>query len=179
MAVAEYECKFTTQYAKGQWGWDDCDYIYNWAKENSMTFRFHALIWNIYNPQWLQNNEGGSGATYLRTQMRIHIEEAMNRYPNVQYWDVVNEAIKDDLSSGTCSTCNIYKQYAKQGNDGWQEDRWYDINKAGGNYVKEAFEIASSVNSNVKLFYNDYNILSGGSHWNEKKSTAEYQLDEI
>lgn len=108
--------------------------------------------------------------------MRTHIQTAFAKYPNVKYWDVVNEAILDTLPSGTCYGCKVYKEAAEQGSDGWFANRWMDINSAGGDYVKEAFIMASQyAPSGAKLFYNDYSIISS-SNWMSDKADAVYYM---
>ena len=65
----------------------------------------------------------------------------MSRYGSAPYaWDVVNKAVNDNLSDGL-----------------FKHNVWYpDL----PDYVDFAFKTAREANSDVKLFYNDYNIAS-------------------
>jgi endo-1,4-beta-xylanase len=66
----------------------------------------------------------------------------MNRYKDVIFcWDVVNEALSDTEGE-------IYRTTS----------RWYQI--CGKDFIANAFRIARSVNPDVKLIYNDYNLVN-------------------
>eukprot|EP01084_Bolivina_argentea_P276084 470991_1 len=141
----------------------DCDYVYNQAVLNNQTFRGHNLCWGQYNPKWLVN--GNYNASQLKSILKNHIITVMNHY-KTKYnelfyaWDVVNEAINDPpyLNESAIFKTNV----------------WYPTLP---NYVELAFEYAHSVanGSNVKLFYNDFNITMDTGYTGQK-ADAVYKL---
>ena len=61
IAVAEYECKMNIiRPTRNSWNFDRCVYAFEYAIENNMEFRGHALVWGATNkvpnivPGWLK-----------------------------------------------------------------------------------------------------------------------------
>jgi endo-1,4-beta-xylanase len=68
--------------------------------------------------------------------MNAHIDALMTHYPNIPYWDVVNEAIDDGAM--------------------WRSTFWHDT--IGDDFIDLAFQRARAADPDAKLFYNDYNV---------------------
>ena len=134
----------------------ECDYMHNFAVSKNMTFRGHNLCWGNSNPSWLLN--GNYTPSQLQTILQTHITTVVEHYPGkkIYCWDVVNEAVSDNPSKNGLYKNNI----------------WYP---AIPNYVDLAFQYTKSANSQVKLFYNDYNILLS-TGWMQQKSDAVYNM---
>ena len=146
--------------------WSGCDYIYNLARDNDLELSMHTMIWGQYIPDWL--NDGGYSASEIQIILIEFVTAFVNRYVNfdityatnsINKWDVVNEAILDvpNLSTG-----NIYKQ-----------NLFY--NMLGSSYIGISFLAARHANSDIKLFYNDYNIIMT-STWMQNKADAVYGM---
>jgi endo-1,4-beta-xylanase len=87
--------------------------------------------------------------------MKNHITNLMTHFKGKCYaWDVVNEALADDGTYRTSSP-------------------WYST--IGPAYIPIAFATAASVDSSVKLYYNDYGIDFAGS----KATGAQNLIDTI
>jgi endo-1,4-beta-xylanase len=122
--------------------WKDADAIAEFAEENNLMMRGHALVWHQQTGGWIFENENGENVTKseLLQRMKNHIDSVVPRYSEHIYaWDVVNEAVADD-------TTMVYR-----------ESKWLEI--AGKDFLVKAFEYAKEADPNVKLFYNDYNAI--------------------
>lgn len=123
--------------------WEQADKIANFARENGLKLRGHALIWHQQHPKWFFKDQNGDRITKdtLYARMRSHIHTVMERYKDVVYaWDVVNEAVAD-------STHKVYRESSP----------FYQI--AGKEYILKAFEFAKEADPDALLFYNDYNAV--------------------
>ena len=113
------------------------DRIVEFARENGMKVRGHALVWHSQNAGWL---DGPEAPDWTRDElievMREHIFEVAGRYKDdIFAWDVVNEA----LDGGN-----------------YRASFWY--NTIGPEYIAMAFRFAHEAAPNARLYYNDYGI---------------------
>lgn len=127
---------------KDRFNWEEADAIAEFAKENDLKMRGHALVWHQQTGDWIFEAEDGGkvGKEELLIRMKSHIDSVVTRYSDIIYaWDVVNEAIDDNP--------NNFLRYSE----------WYEI--AGEDFIIKAFEYAREADPDVKLFYNDYNAI--------------------
>jgi len=123
--------------------WASADRIVEFAKANNMTMRGHTLVWHSQTPAAFFNDDKGNPLTkdQLFARLKVYMTAVMNRYKDVTFcWDVVNEAISD-----------------KEGETYRTESPWYKA--CGKDYLAFAFRTARSINPNIKLVYNDYNLV--------------------
>ena len=124
--------------------WSGADRMVEFAKENNMIIRGHTLVWHSQTPATFFTDDEGNQLTkeQLYKRMEDYMSAVMNHFKDIAFcWDVVNEALSDDDSS-------IYRTRSK----------WYEI--CGKDYIAQAFRTAHKVNPNVKLIYNDYNLVN-------------------
>lgn len=127
---------------KDRFNWAPADALANFARENDLMMRGHALVWHQQAGDWIFKADDGGQVSKeeLYARMKTHIDSVVTRYKDVIYaWDVVNEAIDDDASEFL------------------RKSEWYEI--AGEEFIPKAFEYARAADPNVKLFYNDYNAI--------------------
>ncbi len=138
--TAENEMKFSSlQPSEGNFNYGTADQMVEFAVNNGMQVRGHALVWHRQTPSWVF--EGSSGEVLAR--MENHIQAVMQHFQGkVQVWDVVNEAIMND---GSYRTAN-----EEEG----QQSGWYGA--LGEGYIAEAFHAAREADPTAELFYNDY-----------------------
>lgn len=145
--TTENEMKFEAlQPAEHQFSFATADAMLAFAREHGMVTRGHALVWHRQTPDWVFHQPDGSrvSAEQLQERMKAHITTVMQHFEGqVDYWDVVNEAISDDGSLRT----------DKEVKDD-QKSLWYGI--LGENYIENAFRIARAAAPDAKLYYNDY-----------------------
>ena len=142
----ENEMKFVSlQPTEGQFTYGPADRIVQYAQQNGMKVRGHALVWHSQNPDWLWQAPGGGTVSKqtLLGRMKAHIDAVVKHYRGKVYcWDVVNEAVMND---GHLRGPNEP--------DG-QKSRWLEI--IGEEYIAEAFRYAHEADPDAKLFYNDF-----------------------
>ncbi|MEL6231584.1 MAG: endo-1,4-beta-xylanase [Cyanobacteria bacterium J06627_3] len=134
--TAEYEMKFKfMQPQQGKFNFRDSDDLMNFAKQNDMDLRGHALVWHIDNPEWLE--KGNFSRQQLLNILETHIKTVVGRYKGqIKVWDVVNEVVDD--------------------NGNLRNSFW--LQKIGPEYIELAFKWAHEADPDAKLLYNDYRI---------------------
>lgn len=145
--TTENAMKFESlQNEEGIFTFETADKMVNFALENGMGVRGHALVWHRQSPSWLFANADGVATSKeeLLNKMKNHIAQVVGHFKGRIYaWDVVNEAIMDDGSLRTGD---------EAADD--QKSAWYGI--TGDAYIAEAFKAAHAADPEAKLFYNDY-----------------------
>lgn len=124
--------------SKDTYSFEEADQIVDFAIENDMDIRGHALVWHIENPDWLE--DGDWTRDELLAILEDHIKTVVGHYKGKVYaWDVVNEVVE------------------------WNDYRhtlWYDV--IGPEYIEYAFRWAHEADPDAKLFINDYQIEEQG-----------------
>lgn len=123
--------------------WSDGDAIVAYAKANGLRVHGHALVWHSSIPGWLTNFAGTDEEfsklieNYIK-QTVAHFAEEKDSLGNsvVASWDVLNEYF-----DGTSVRSSLFSQ------------------RMGADFHKKLFQWAREANSDVKLFYNDYNVI--------------------
>ena len=145
--TTENEMKFEAlQPQLNQFTFEVADAMLDFARNNDMATRGHALIWHRQTPDWVFQDADGEPVSeeVLRQRMNHHISTVMKHFGRrVDVWDVVNEAVMDD---------GRLRTFQEEGDD--QKSRWFDI--LGEAYIEDAFRFAHQANPDAKLFYNDY-----------------------
>lgn len=115
--------------------WAAHDRAYNHAKTNGFKFKYHTLVWGSQEPTWL----GSLTQTQQKTELEEFMQAVANRYPDIDYIDVVNEALHAPSS--------IRQALGGDGVTGWDWVVW-------------SFRKAREYFPNAKLHINDYGIIS-------------------
>ncbi len=144
------------------------DRMVEWAQKAGLQVRGHVLVWDAYMTQWFFHEDYDvkkpiADRETLMKRMQSYIEDVMThfetKFPGVVYcWDVVNEAIGDNVSEFTPSDARHLRTM-----------RSGSINPfyayVGPDYVELAFRYAHEtkmkLGADIKLFYNDYNLFFG------------------
>lgn len=141
----------------GKWGsvesmrdvmdWSALDAAYQLAKDNGFPFRFHVLVWGNQQPSWIE--------TLPADEQLAEIEEwfmlVAERYPDIDYLEVVNEPLHDPPSQAGNGGGNYIDALGGSGASGWD-------------WVLTAFRMARQHFPTAKLMLNDFNILSSTSN---------------
>jgi endo-1,4-beta-xylanase len=149
----------------GKWGsvegvrdnmnWTGLDAAYALAKDNDFPFHFHVLIWGAQQPGWI-DDDTLTTADQLE-EITEWFQEVANRYPNIDYLEVVNEPLPGhNPPDGTSGRANYKEALGGDGTTGWD-------------WVVNAFQMARDIfPAETQLMINDFGILSSTS------STAQY-----
>lgn len=145
--TAENDMKMANMFTgPNTYDFSDGDVIVNYAKNNGMRVFGHALVWHSSIPNWLQNYAGTD--IEFEAQVEGYIKATVSHFSQiknssgvsvVEGWDVVNEAFTTEASGA------VFR------------------NRIGKDYLEKCFKWAREADSNVKLFYNDYNLESQNS----------------
>jgi endo-1,4-beta-xylanase len=133
---------------EGKWGsieakrdtmnWKWLDTAYQFAKENHFLFKQHTFVWGNQEPSWISQ--------CTQQEQREEVEEWIKafgeRYPDVDFIDVVNEPINKPAS---------YRE-ALGG-----------VGTTGCDWVVWAFEKARQYCPKAKLILNEFNVLNSGA----------------
>lgn len=142
----ENELKFSSlQATEGVFDFYMADQLLEFASSYNLPVRGHAFVWHEAMPSWMFEDNGGSASKEKVIQrIKTHIDTVASYYGDSMYvWDVVNEVISD-------------------GSEQYRQSEFYLT--CGLDFVKESFisarESLDSVGAtDVKLYYNDYNMI--------------------
>ncbi len=138
------------------------DYLINWATANNIKVRGHVLVYasdgGYTIPAWLLAMESSLTKKQSLNLLQFYINRVVGRYVGrIAMWDVVNEAIDDSANGRPYNLRNSF---------------WY--RKLGVDFIHYAFKFAYQSDPNCKLYYNDYNIESGGRKANDMFALITY-----
>lgn len=146
----------------------NADTVMDFAKENGIAVRGHALVWDADMSDWFFREGYKRDGAYVdqetvHKRMKWYIEQVVvhfeEKYPGIIYcWDVVNEAVDNgkplDKSDPRCIEDNIFTQ------------------RAGSDYVELTFQYTYEAlqkvketiepDVDIKLFYNDFSTFYEG-----------------
>ena len=135
--------------------------LLEFAEKHNIPVRGHTLVWHSQTPDWFfkedysqDYNAPWASKEVMLQRMENYIKNVMEliekTYPTVEFyaWDVVNEAVDPNTSSGMR---NPGSNRSGDGNSPWMQT-------VGEEFIVKAFEYARKyAPEGCKLFYNDYN----------------------
>ena len=147
----EWEAKMDqVETSSGVFDFSKPDAMLQFAEDNGLQMRGHALVWGQQVPAWVTNPSSPWTRTTLLAVMNDWITTAVSRYAGrIHAWDVVNEPLNDD---GT------YKQNI------WQQ-------VIGNDYIEQALRTAHDADPTARLYVNEYS-----AEWIWPKSNALYAI---
>lgn len=125
----------SVEYTMDSYNWTQLDNIYNYAINHGFKYKHHNLVWGNQQPSWIASLNSAN----QRAQVQEWIRVVGQRYPQMDYVDVVNEPIHASLPP-------YANALGGSGTTGWD-------------WVITAFEWARQYCPTAKLLLNEYNIL--------------------
>jgi Beta-1,4-xylanase len=116
------------------YNWNAADAAYNYAKNNGLSYKYHALVWGSQEPSGLT----GVAPEVQKAKLEAYIEAVAERYPDLEFIDVVNEPLH--------APSNMREAIGGNGETGWDWIVW-------------SFEKARSLFPNAKLLINEYGVI--------------------
>ena len=114
------------------------DALLDFAQAEDLKMRGHTLVWYADMPEWTQAISSRAEAERALVE---HIETVVSRYRGrIDYWDVVNEPIPDDVRADSDRRKTIWSQYLGQA------------------YLPLAFRTAARVDPAARLMINEYDV---------------------
>ena len=131
--------------SRDQMNWSSLDEAYNLAKDNGYRYRHHVLIWGNQQPNWIEDLP----TEEQEAEIREWFEAVANRYPDIDYLEVVNEPLHDPPRGE--GNGNYIQALGGSGETGWD-------------WIINAFQMAREVfPDSVNLMINDYGIVGDPS----------------
>jgi len=125
----------------GVYNFSEGDRIVDWALENGMDVRGHALLWHVEAPEHFFKGSRED----IKYRLEDYIWKVLDHYRGrIKVWDVVNEVISDDIYNGNYGV----------GPD--RRSNWYNA-VGNADYIDWAFHAARAADPDVQLFINEYN----------------------
>lgn len=128
---------------EGVFDWTVPDALVQFAEDNNMAIRGHALLWHLSTPDYFLH---GTPAE-VRERLENYVTEVVTRYRGrIFAWDVVNEVITDDDSA----------------TDPYRRSGWWDASGGNADYIDWAFNAARAADPDCLLFINEYSTRFSG-----------------
>jgi GH35 family endo-1,4-beta-xylanase len=128
--------------------WSGSDEIYNFAENNHLMYRYHAIAWGSQYPTWIESLSPNIDVTEFRGEVEEYMAGMAARYTYIDQIDVLNENLYlntwngDEHASGT--------PYFREGLGGPGE--------TGYDWAIWLFEKAREYFPNSKLVLNDFEL---------------------
>ncbi len=152
--TAEYEMKWDQiEKTNNNFNFDNCDIIYNFAKEHNKEIRGHTLVWRTNVPEFIYDIYNSNLSVNQKLDLTlIELKEfytLMNdRYGDViTVWDIANEVIEDS-NDYLYRYDNIYFQMCNYDNELFEQ------------FIADVFIMVDEISPNVKKYYNDYFLIT-------------------
>lgn len=145
--------------------WGNSDLSYNYAADNNLMFRYHAIAWGNQYPSWLSNLQGS--VAEFRGEVEEYMAAIAERYPYIDQIDVLNENMHINTYNGEEHAAGTPIFRAGMGGPG----------ETGYDWAIWLFEKAREYFPNSKLVMNDFELESNEPGINEMLAVVKVLRD--
>lgn len=129
----------------GSYNWRKADIVYNYAADNNLMFRYHAIAWGSQYP----NNLPCNNVTQFRQAITFYMSEIQRKYRHIDQFDVLNENMHGSATyNGQEHAAGTPCFRSGMGGNG----------TTGHDWVIWLFEQAREMFPNSKLIMNDFEL---------------------
>lgn len=128
---------------RGKMDWSGLDQAYQFAKTHGFPFHMHVMVWGNQQPEWIKHLPPAE----QRREIKHWFAAVAQRYPDLDYVEVVNEALNDPPSKDDEGGGNYIAALGGNGTSGWD-------------WVIESYRLARRYFPRAKLLINDYNVIN-------------------
>jgi len=129
---------------KGNYQWAMADNAVNLMRSNNISVHGHVLVWHELAPAWMTLGKREEVIANLEQYIADVLAHFKGR---IASWDVVNEAMKDDISPADAA--GDWRKCIRTYQNPW-------FKALGADYVEIAFRAARAADPDITLYYNDY-----------------------
>ena len=137
------------QPTEGAFDFNSADKVADFARSHNMKMTGHVLVWHKQTPSWMfrdLTNGDPDDIEILKHRLKTHIETVVTRYYDVvDNWDVVNEAMSEDLVETYRTDSKWFQVFGSEAYIYWAFQ-----------YAKDAMEAIEPGGSEGKLYYNEF-----------------------
>ena len=135
--------------SKNYYNFSQADAMTDFAEENGLDVIGHTFIWHKQSAAWL--TEGTADEVW--DNMESFIGNVAGHFKGrVKGWDVVNEAIRDNIDQVPPSWSYYIRKDSEATGTPWFRAR------RDSEYIYRAFVMAHEADPDAELYYNDYNL---------------------
>jgi len=132
--------KWNTPQKPGSTG---ADHMVNYLLKNDIKVHGHVLVWHNQTPAWMW----AGSKKEVEENLVQYIHDVLDHFRGkIKSWDVINEVIRDGLSS-----IEDWKKALRI-----QDNPWYSV--LGADYIELAYRTARQADPEITLYYNDYDL---------------------
>jgi GH35 family endo-1,4-beta-xylanase len=152
--TAENSCKWgSVESTRDNMRWSGADLAYNHAKNNNLSFRYHAIAWGSQYPKWIETLSPAD----FQAEMEEYMAAIAARFPYIDQIDVLNENMH--LNTWNKQEHAAGSPYFRAGMGG--------PGVTGYDWAIWLFEKARHYFPNTKLMINDFELETNGAGLNE------------
>jgi len=152
--TSENGCKWgSVEDTRDEMKWTNANLSYNLAKNNHLSFRYHAIAWGAQYPKWIESLSPSD----FQAEIEEYMADVAARYPMIDKIDVLNENM----------AINTYNKQEHQARIPYFRAGMGGSGVTGYDWAIWLFEKARHYFPNAKLVINDFELETNAAGLNE------------
>ena len=152
--TSENGCKWgSVEGTRDVMNWNNADLAYNFAKNNNLSFRYHAIAWGSQYPKWIESLSPAD----FQAEIEEYMAAIAARYPMIDQIDVLNENM----------SINTWNKQEHQAGTPYFRAGMGGPGVTGYDWAIWLFQKARHYFPNAKLMVNDFELETNAAGLNE------------